>query len=162
MRRGPGRGHDRGETLVELLVAIAVMSTAVVTIIGATATAIRLSGIHREQAKAGAYLREFAEAIEASVANSPTGYRPCNSSGLTATYTGYYTNPPSAPYQPDITAIRAWDGTGFTIAPGASCSDPGVQRVSLRVRNTTDNVSETLDIVIRRPCRPTDTDTSCA
>jgi hypothetical protein len=137
------------------------MGTAVVTIIGATATAIRLSNIHREQAKAGAYLREFAEAIEASMANSPTGYRSCNSSGLTAAYQGYYASPP-APYQRDITAITAWDGTGFTIVPGASCSDAGVQRVSLRVRVTTDNVSETLDIVIRRPCRPTDTDTSCA
>jgi hypothetical protein len=160
MRRGPGRGYDRGETLVELLAAITIMGTAVVTIIGATATAIHLSGIHREQAKAGAYLREFAEAIEASVANSPTGYRLCNSSGLTATYTGYYNPPPPAPYQRDITAIRAWDGTGFTIAPDVGCSDPGVQRVSLRVRVTTDNVSETLDIVIRRPCRVTDT--SCA
>lgn len=161
MRRRPGRGHDRGETLVELLVAIAVMGTAVVTIIGATATAIRLSNIHREQAKAGAYLREFAEAIEANVANPTTGYRLCNSSGLTAAYAGYYNPLPPAPYQTDITAIRAWDGTGYTIVPGPGCSDPGVQRVSLRVWVTTDNVSETLDIVIRQPCRP-DTDPLCA
>ena len=45
MRQRPRR-DDRGETLIELLVAVMIMATAVVAIVGATATAIHLSDIH--------------------------------------------------------------------------------------------------------------------
>jgi Tfp pilus assembly protein PilE len=159
MRRGPC-GNDRGETLIELLATIAVMGTAVVAIIGATGTAIRLSDVHRNQAKAGAYLREFAEAIEARVAASPTGYQSCATTG---SYSGPSVYAPTdTSYSATATNVRVWDGAGNWLASGAGCMDRGVQRVSLRVQRAGDTAGETLDIVIRRPCRPTDTsDTSC-
>lgn len=159
MRRGRG-GDDRGETLIELLATIAVMGTAVVAIIGATGTAIHLSAIHRNQAKAGAYLREFAEAIEARVAASPTGYRSCATAG---NYSGPSVYAPAdTSYTATATDVRVWDGAGNWLASGAGCTDRGVQRVSLRVQRSGAIVGETLDIVIRRPCRPTDaSDTSC-
>jgi hypothetical protein len=157
MRRGPC-GNDRGETLIELLATIAVMGTAVVTIIGATGTAIRLSDLHRKQATAGAYVRAFAEAIEARVAGTPTGYVSCLTDRTT--YENFYASPP-APYSRSVIAVKVWNDTSF-VPVGVSCMDHGVQQVSLQVRVAGANVTETLDIVIRRPCRPTDTsDTSC-
>jgi type II secretory pathway pseudopilin PulG len=155
------RGDDRGETLIELLATVAIMGTAVVVIIGATGTAIHLSAVHREQAKAGAYLRAFAEAIETNVNSSPTtGYLACTTPGLADTYTGYFTTDIS-PYVPSVTDVKVWNGAGY--GPLVGCSDIGIQKLSLRVQLAGDNVTETLDIVIRRPCRKTDTsDTACA
>jgi type II secretory pathway pseudopilin PulG len=157
--RHPRRGNDRGETLIELLATIAIMGTAVVVIIGATATAIHLSAVHREQAKAGAYLRAFAEAVEAQVNLPTTGYRACRTPGLADTYKGYFTTDIS-PFVPSVTDVKVWNGTGYD--PLAGCSDIGVQKLSLQVQLAADHVTETLDIVIRRPCRPTDTDPACA
>jgi type II secretory pathway pseudopilin PulG len=153
--RGGRRDNDRGETLIELLVAIAIMGIAVVTIIGATATAIHLSDIHREQAKAGAFLREFAERIEGQVAAPTTGYKLCAVAG---DYSGpsVYT-PADTSFNATATNVQVWGVSGGWLPSGAGCTgDHGVQRVSLQVTHPADNVTEKLDIVIRRPCRPAD------
>jgi hypothetical protein len=57
----------------------------------------------------------------------------------------------SGPYTADITAVRYWNGTSFASTCGA---DGGVQRVSLRVQSSDHQVTETLDVIIRLPCRP--------
>src|SRR5664279_767957 len=59
---------DEGETLIELIIAVAIMGIAVVAIVGGIATAIFMSDIHRKQATAGAYVRNYAEAVETYVA----------------------------------------------------------------------------------------------
>jgi type II secretory pathway pseudopilin PulG len=159
MRPRPRR-DDRGETLIELLVAIMIMSTAVVAVVGATATAIHLSDVHRKQARAGAYLRTAAETIETAVARSPTtGYVSC---AVPANYAALLPSIP--PYQASVTAVARWTAAGTFVSTSPTCSpdtdDIGVQRVSLRVQLGTE-VTEKLDIVIRRPCRPGETDASC-
>jgi Tfp pilus assembly protein PilV len=158
MRQRPRR-DDRGETLIELLVAVMIMATAVVAIVGATATAIHLSDIHRKQARAGAYLRTAAETIETAVAGSPTGYVSC---AVPANYAALL--PSISPYQASVTAVARWTAAGTFVSTSPTCSptadDIGVQRVSLRVQLGTE-VTEKLDIVIRRPCRPGDPDASC-
>ena len=150
--------HDSGETLIELIVTIAIMSTAVVAIVGATATSIHLSDIHRKQAKAGSYVRAYAEALETAVAQSPTGYQYC---ATPSDYTGNSIYPsPESGYVPSATAVRVW--TGSTWAPPGSCgTDIGVQRVTLQVA-LAGQVTESLDVIIRRPCRPGDAESQCA
>jgi len=69
---------DRGETLVELMVALAIMGTAVIALVGGIGTFVQTSEIHRKQAKSQAYLREFAETLQASMATYPTGYVACS------------------------------------------------------------------------------------
>jgi type II secretory pathway pseudopilin PulG len=136
---------DFGETLIELLVTITIMGLTVVAVLGAIGTSITLSDIHRKQAKAGAYVRAFAEAVETSVAKPQTGYTPC--AGL-PTYQSLYSVP--APFAATVTAVKFWNGATFA----AGCSpDPGVQQVSLKVATSDNKVHETLDIIIRRPCR---------
>ena len=69
------------------MVALSIMATAVVALVGGIATSIQASDIHRKQAKSQAYLREFVEQLEASVATYPTGYVECAAgSSPAATY----------------------------------------------------------------------------
>jgi type II secretory pathway pseudopilin PulG len=112
MRDDVGRG-DRGETLIELMVAMMIMGTAILALLGGLATAIRVADIHRKQATAGALVRDLAEAIQTEVAASPSAYRACaDRSQYGSTF-----DPPEDGYAP--------------------------------------TVAETLDIIIRKPCRPT-------
>jgi Tfp pilus assembly protein PilW len=138
---------DRGESLVELLVAMLVMGTAVVAVVGGLGTAIMMSDIHRKQAAIGAKLNEYAATIQTAVATSP-GYADC------ADASDY----PSYDAGPDYTAepiqVHYWDGaTTFVATCG---SDTGVQLVTLRIHSDDGRVTRSMDIVIRKPCRPTD------
>ena len=150
MRRPAG---DRGETLIELVATIAIMGTAVVALVGATATAIHLSAVHHDQAVAGADVRVFAEAIQSGVAASPTGYTSCAAPAV-------YRAMVPASYLGDVTEVDVRSGSVWKSTTEPGCVDTGVQRVRLTVRDG--DATERLDIVIRRPCRPSDVDTSCA
>jgi Tfp pilus assembly protein PilV len=139
---------DRGESLIELLVTIVIMGTAVVALVGGLGVAITMSDIHRKQAKAGAYVRNFAEAIETEVAKSPSGYLPC---GNAAAYQAMFASPEPGSFDRAVTAVAYWNGTAFA---NTCTTDGGVQRISLRVSSTDGRASEALDLVIRKPCRP--------
>jgi type II secretory pathway pseudopilin PulG len=158
--------NDRGETLLELLITVAIMGVAVVTLVGGIATSIRMSDIHRKQATAGEYVRVFAEAIETYVTASPTKYAACANKD---TYTPAYTADPAytalvanPTYTVEITKVRYWNGSSTAGAFAGTCGpgtevpiDTGVQQVSLVVR-AGNTVAETLDIIIRKPCSSAD------
>src|ERR1700716_2168307 len=99
--------RERGETLIELLVAMLVAGTAIVVLMGGLGTSVRISDIHRKQAKAGAYLRSFAEAVESAVAKSPSDYQEC-ASGLTYESAFIIVDPR---YERTVDRVRYWDGT---------------------------------------------------
>ncbi|MEV6928365.1 prepilin-type N-terminal cleavage/methylation domain-containing protein [Dactylosporangium sp. NPDC051485] len=146
--------NDRGETLIELLVTVIIVGVAVVALVGGIATSVRMSDIHRKQAQAGAYVRAFGEAIENSVSTgAPTKYTACAG---TATYSTAYPAHPDGgtAYTAAITAVTYWNPTSNAFA--ASCTtDSGVQKVSLKVSTSDNKVAETLDVIIRKPCRST-------
>lgn len=145
---------DRGESLIELLVALTVMATAIVALLGALATAIRISELHRHQSEAGAYIKEFAETLERKAAETPTGYLECAPASY---YQSFYPKPP-APYDREVVTVRYWDGDSFE--PTCAAGDDGVQLLSLRVWSDVPgrpSVVETLDITLRSPCRPGET-----
>jgi prepilin-type N-terminal cleavage/methylation domain-containing protein len=146
------RPRDRGETLIELLVAVTIMGIAVVALLGALGTSIRMSDIHRKQTVAGANVHAFADAVATAVAGSPSAYVPCAGA---AAYQSVYTADTN--FTATVVSVRYWDGTAFT----TSCTvptDSGVQLVSLQVSSADVEVSavERLDIIIRKPCRPLD------
>jgi len=150
--RRAGPVHDRGETLIELLVAIIIMGTAVVAIVGGLGTAIVMSDIHSKQAAIAAHLNAFATTIEGAVASSP-GYIEC------ATVTSYPSYDPGPQYHAKIEPpVRYWDATTSTFT--TSCTfgnDPGVQLLTLHVWSDDGRVDRSMDIIIRKQCRPTDT-----
>jgi type II secretory pathway pseudopilin PulG len=144
--------RDRGDTLIELLVAVVIMTVAVVAIAGAFATGIRMSAIHRQQSLAGSYVRSFAEAVQTAVAASPTGYVPCTVDG--ASYKAAYALP-DTDFERDVVAVVYWNGVDSFVATCAPASDSGVQRVTLSVHTPDRRVDERVDVIIRKPCRST-------
>jgi Tfp pilus assembly protein PilV len=154
---------DRGESLVELLVAMVVMSTAVIALLGALATAIRISEVHRYQAAAGAFMREFAERLESEVAENAALYQNCTPGAGNQALKGHYEGLWDIPlaqrgvYHREVVRVRYGSGTSYVDTCPAA--DSGVQLVSLRVWTTVADrptVSETIDITIRKRCRPGD------
>jgi type II secretory pathway pseudopilin PulG len=148
----PGaRTGDRGETLIELVVAVAIMGVAVVALVGGLGTAILMSDVHRKQAVAGANVRAFAEAVAASVAASPSGYV-VNCADPRGPYAASFT--PDAGYAAEVLVVR-YLTTGNAFVDTCVGDDIGVQRVTLRVRSNDGRAVETLDVIVRKPCRPT-------
>jgi type II secretory pathway pseudopilin PulG len=135
--------------LIELLVAVMIMGVAVVALVGGLGTSIRISDIHRKQAAAGAYVRAYAEAIENTISASPSAYVACADAGTYAS--AFAIADPT--YAAQITAVKYWSGTGFADTCTVA-TDSGVQRVSLSVASSDGSANETLDVIVRKPCRP--------
>jgi Tfp pilus assembly protein PilV len=128
-------GDERGESLLEVLIAVAIMGVAVVAIMAGLTTSVLMSDIHRKQSTAGAYVRDFAEAIENSVAAG--NYLGCsNSAGYAALTVPDF---PAAGYEKSVV--------------GSSCSyGADVHELTLEVRSTDGRASERLVLFVRKPC----------
>ncbi len=137
---------DRGETLVELVVAIAILGIAAVAILQGLMVSIQSSVMHRNDASAGAYVRSFAEAIQTDVDNH--GYKTC--ANALSGYTGVAVPQLPSGYTKTVTAVQSW--TGSTWGP---CTSDGVQRLDLRVTTAGDalhRADEKLTVILRPPC----------
>jgi type II secretory pathway pseudopilin PulG len=148
------RHDDRGESLLELLVALAIMGIAVVAIVGGLVTSILMSDVHRKQATAGSTLRDYAEAIETAVGKPTSAYTACATTAAYASPTGF--TAPSG-FTARVTAVKFWNDATLAFGSPAPCVDGGVQRLSLQVSSSDGRASETVNIVVRKPCRTTDT-----
>jgi prepilin-type N-terminal cleavage/methylation domain-containing protein len=134
---------DRGETLLELLVALAIMSVAVVALVGGLGTSVVMSDIHRKQATAGMILRNYAEAVTATVdaGGYPTGCAP-PATAFTA---------PSG-FKATVVSMQYWTGSGWTTCAG----DTGLLQLKLQVASLDSRAVEKLVIEVRKPCGLTD------
>lgn len=140
---------ERGDSLVELLVAVTLLGLAVVAIVSGLGTSVLVSDVHRKQSTAGAEVRSFAEEIENTVAVG--GYFPCAD---TARYVPAYGSSHTAPsnFTQTVTAVRYWNGSIWL----SSCQSPdkGLQKLTLKISSSDNRASETLDVIIRKPCGP--------
>jgi Tfp pilus assembly protein PilE len=136
--------HDAGETLIELMMAVAIMGITVVAIVGGIATTILMSDVHRKQATAGSYVRSYAEAVGTYVA-VPGNFNATTSPSALQTAVGF-----AAPtgFAATVTPpVRCWDGTTF----GTCAASSTVQQVTLNVASTDLRASESLVVVVRKP-----------
>jgi type II secretory pathway pseudopilin PulG len=134
---------DRGETLIELLISITIASFAVAAIMGGMALGINVSSIHRDQARTGNAVRDFAEVILTKISNN--GYTDC---ATPASFT-----PPTdfagrhGDLSPKVTTVEYWENGAWKSTCG---TDQGLQRLHLEA--TGKNATERLVIVVRKPC----------
>jgi type II secretory pathway pseudopilin PulG len=133
---------DQGETLIELIIAIAIMGIAAVSIVSGIVTSILMSDVHRKESSAGAYVHDYAENVENTVAAG--GY-------VLAANTGSYPyTPPDTRYTASITTVQCWTGSAWTGCTAGT--DIGVQQLTLQVKTNTDTrASESLVVVVRKP-----------
>ncbi|TDP96770.1 type IV pilus modification PilV family protein [Labedaea rhizosphaerae] len=144
MTPAPDRS-EAGETLLELLIAVTIMGIALVAIVGGLVTTILISDVHRKQAVAGAFARDYGAAIQNVVAAG--GYQPCNA----PTYAGAVLGTPG--YTKSITGSWYWNGSSWQATCG---TDTGLQKVRVQVRSTDGRAVESVDVVLRKPCRISD------
>lgn len=139
------RGGDGGGTMLELIVAVAVMGVVVVAILGVVARSGLLPAVDGDRATAAAAARDYAEAIRSTVADG--AYVRCATEDS-------YRDPPgfSVPsgYVKSIVpgSLEFWNGLGWQ----AACPpDTGLQRLTVRVSSDDDRASEQIEVVLRGP-----------
>lgn len=139
--------HERGETLVELLVALTILGIAGVAIVAGLEMSVRASDEGRKAATGGAYVRSFAEAIQTTI-DTNAGYAACASAA--STYQAVAVPDLPAGYVKAVASVQSWKGSAW-----GACDSNGVQRVNLSVTSTGDarhSINETLTVVLRKPC----------
>ncbi|MFN2606537.1 MAG: prepilin-type N-terminal cleavage/methylation domain-containing protein [Acidimicrobiales bacterium] len=132
---------EAGVTLIESVVALAILGIAFAIFVGGMFTSVVGSDVHRKQATAETVLRSYAESLEQS------GVTYVNCAGVTS-YPAF-----SAPsgYTATITAVEYWNGSSYGAALPSPCSsDLGIQQLSLRVASTDNRDAEIVDIVKRK------------
>lgn len=139
------RRTDDGETLVEIVVAVAIMGLAAVAIMAGLQVSATVSGTDRRQSTAETAVRNFAEQIQATVDGG--GYSDTAS---------YSFSPPSG-FAATIVAGTAQCLTAASAKSGspvwAACPQSGnVQKMQLQVATTDGKVKERLWVFVRRPC----------
>lgn len=157
LRRSPRarRGDERGETLLELTITIAILGLGVTSILGAVLAATDASTMDQRQVQAQSRLRSWAEQLVT------LPYVEC------ATTTGYQTGHPysglSLPELPPgftagYAAVHAWNGNAFQDTAGMctpGVDDRGLQRVRLRMEVAASlypGFTSDLWVTVRKPC----------
>jgi type II secretory pathway pseudopilin PulG len=138
---------ERGESLLELIIAITILGVCVVAVASGIAVSIKVSAIHRDQATASAFLHNYAETLQGA-------YQDCATAGAYNT-ASLLPPPTSGGFNSPQVVVTYWNGSTFS-ASGTTCSDatpkdPGLQQVTLTLSTTNLQVSESLVVVLRRP-----------
>jgi prepilin-type N-terminal cleavage/methylation domain-containing protein len=126
--REPG---DGGFSLIELLIATAIMGSAVVALVAGMATLINSSSQNRQATTASIVARDYAESLEVSVAQAGAW---CSSS-----YTVSYTPPAGYAVTPTVGGC-----------PANNATTPQFQTVAISVAAPS-GATEALTVVVREP-----------
>ena len=135
--------RDAGVTLVETLVAIAILSIAGVAIIGGFFSMTATATFHRDTASGGAVLRSYADAVTADA------YLECGAPYPASAFTPVagFTVTNSVTYWKSDNVFYA---TGAAGSPCPAATDNGLQRVLVTVSSTDGRDVETVTVFKRR------------
>ena len=129
-------GDSRGSTLVELMVATAIMGTAVVALLTGMSTLFTTSAVNRQAATAGIVARNYAEALSTAVSQTTVW---CSTTPSANPYSASYTPP-----------------TGYTVSaaygacPTNNASTVQIQTVTITA-TAPNGGTETLKTIVRAP-----------
>lgn len=140
--------RERGETLLELVIAIVILGTCVVALGSGIALSVRISAIHRSQATADDVLHNFAEKLQGS-----TSYSACTST-TTPNYVPQLTPlMPTTGYTTPTVTVNYWVASTASFTTNHACpstGDPGLQQVKVTLNSTGGLVSESVVVVLRQ------------
>jgi prepilin-type N-terminal cleavage/methylation domain-containing protein len=146
---------EAGMTLVEILVAVAILGIAVVGIVSGLGTASLASDRHRKQATADTVVKSYAEAINQKV--GAIGYVSCTTAGTQIPLASYapsnLNSGFSAPtgYSASVTSIRYWNTTAGAFQPTCPGPDNGAQLLTLSSQSSDGRDTEIVEVVVRKP-----------
>lgn len=128
---------DDGATLVELIMAIAILGVAFGALVGGMFAFTYATTSHSRQASGAEYIREYAEAVAGAT------YQSC---ATTYSAAGF---PTPVGWTAAVMTVTYWSASAFV----ASCpgTDLGLQRVHLTLSSNDGRDTETLDVVKRLP-----------
>lgn len=126
---------DAGTTLVELLIATAILGIGVTAVVGGMMTSITASDVSRKDAEAQSLTRTYAEAVSADA------YVGCAGSYAAAGFAA------PAGYSATM-AVSYWNPATSTFSTPCG-TDSGLQRVALTVSSTDGRATDTLLIAKR-------------
>lgn len=139
------REPEAGETLLEILIAVAILGICFAAVLGGLGTAVRVSGIHRQQAYDTNYLRALAQSLQAQT------FDPC-SAGHTSNYSTANILPAGSGYTLSIGPVEHLNSGSFTTACPAVDE---LQRLTLTVTppdsRAAEPVLQPLVILKRKP-----------
>jgi prepilin-type N-terminal cleavage/methylation domain-containing protein len=142
---------SEGMSLVEVLIAVAILGLAIATIAGGIGTAAGASDRHRKRVNADTVIRSFAEALQH---RSRLFYQDCATTytlppGYAWGYSGYTATVASVRY---LQADGSFSGTTAALNACKSGVDRGAQMLGLRVASTDPrDPAETMSIIVRTP-----------
>lgn len=136
---------DDGFTLLEILVAVALLAVAVTAIVSGMMTTILASDVHRKQATGESVSRGYAESVKTALT---AAYVPC---ATTAVYQAVPVTFNPNFYTVAIEEVAYQSGGTWSTTPPVTCltSNPA-QRVRLSIKATDDRADERVEIVVRK------------
>jgi type II secretory pathway pseudopilin PulG len=144
MRERLRRSDETGETLLELIMAVAILGVAVVAIGSGILVSVLVSDQHRKQTTADYFLHNYAETLQPLYATC-SGATPPNYIGIASLVAPAGFNPPSA-------SVKFWDPISASFS-SSTCpaADPGLQQVTLTLGSSDGRATESLVVVVRAP-----------
>ncbi len=154
---------SRGETLIETLCTVGIISLGIVALVAAMGYDFGFDHSSRSSANADTLLAAYADNLQSLTYESCTGSNPPYSTtassvlpsqlnGITVIGSGS----PSGPnqYLVKVTAVKYWDGNTSPIGWTSSCpstGDPGAQQLTISVTPGDGVVTRTMSFVKRSP-----------
>jgi type II secretory pathway pseudopilin PulG len=149
MRPPDATRSEEGDTLIEVLIALVIISIAVTGLLGALITSITTSGEHRSLSVEDTVLRSYAEAYENQIQfQSPPLFRECSTA---SEYMAAGLKSPTTPAQYNVSfTVQYGNTTGSSFDQTCGASDKtGVQLITLNAQGP--GAIQTLAFVVRNP-----------
>ena len=133
----PPTNAESGESLVELMITVAIMGFAMVAILAGIWTTLRVADLNSKTSSADTVLRSFAETMKQPATADDFEYVPCTVPGGQVTYPTYPAKAPYLQYTATVTKVRYLNGYTAGNEPiwadACPATDGGLQELSLRV-----------------------------
>lgn len=147
MRAGGARDATAGSSLIEVLVAVALMGIAFVALLSGLAAAVTSSDVHRSKGLADTHLKSYAELVKAD--------KPYVACGSTSDYALAPAALATSGFTVAVTQVEAWrgDNPATFAASGPGCTpanDTGLQRLTITLTDASGRINPQTTQILKR------------